>query len=150
MRLFVLVAACTVLLVQAPAVAQDCAAIQAACVDQCQNTAGSIGGSTGFQSARLRACINRCSISSCQQTPLTGRLCDPTAQSLCNRNFQACSDACTPSTATQALIETQASCTTFCCTQFKACLTQRFCDISTTIAITCEEQGTVGAIPTTP
>lgn len=151
MRLLVLTTAYTMLLIATPAAAQDCAAIQAACVAQCRGGAGATAHSnavTGFEPARLQACINRCAITPCQQTPLTDRLCDANAQNICNRTFQACTDACTPSTATQALVETQASCSTFCCTQFKQCLTQRFCDITTTIAITCEEQGTIGVTPT--
>jgi hypothetical protein len=133
---------CMAFLAAAPAIAQDCAAIQAACVDQCVNTAGATGQLnpvTGNQSARVQACINRCSIAPCQQTPLSNRLCDANAQNLCNKGFRACTDSCTPSTATtQAIIETQASCTTFCCTQLKACLTHRFCDISSITTITCQ------------
>jgi len=127
----------------APAMSQDCAAIQAACVDQCRGSGGTTGQQnpvTGALTGRVQACINRCSISSCQQTPLSARLCDATGQSICNKTFRSCTDACTPSSAaTAAIIQSQASCATFCCTQFKVCLTQRQCDISTVTAITCEE-----------
>jgi len=147
---FVLATACIVIFATAPSMAQDCAAIQAACIDQCRGTAGSIGQPPlvfGTQAARVQACINRCFISPCQQTPLTSRLCDATAQSICNNGFRACSDACVPSTATtQAAIESQAACGTFCCTQFKRCLTSRQCDISTITVINCSENP--GTTPT--
>jgi hypothetical protein len=140
---------CMVFLAAAPAMAQDCAAIQAACVDECQNIAGATGQLnpvTGNQSARVQACINRCSIAPCQQTPLTSRLCDATAQSICNNGFRACNDACVPSTATtQAAIESQAACGTFCCTQLKRCLTSRQCDIGTITVINCSENPGGGA-----
>ena len=153
MRVFLLATACIMLLARAPAMAQNCAAIQAACINQCLGTQGSIGQLnpvTGIERGRVQACINRCFITPCVQTPLSARLCDATAQSICNKSFQACTNACTPSTATtQAIIESQASCTTFCCTQFKACLTQRFCDISTITAINCGEVVPT-PVPSTP
>ena len=149
MRTFVLATACIVIFATAPSLAQDCAAIQAACIDQCRGTAGSIGQAPlvfGTQRARVQACINRCLISPCQQTPLTSRLCDATAQSICNNGFRSCNDACVPSTATtQAAIESQAACGTFCCTQFKRCLTSRQCDISTITVINCSENPGGGA-----
>jgi len=124
-------AACLMLLAMAPAMAVDCAAIRAACVERCQTIAGT---------AQQKACANRCSISSCQQTPLAARLCDATAQSICSNSFRSCSDACTTSfAATQAIISAQASCTTSCCTKFKLCLAQRQCDLRGIIATTCEE-----------
>ena len=127
----VLMAACLMLLATAPAMAVDCAAIRAACVERCQTIAGT---------AQQKACANRCSISSCQQTPLAARLCDATAQSICNNSFTSCTDACITSTATtQAIIQAQASCTTSCCTNFKLCLAQSQCEIGTITAITCEE-----------
>ena len=127
----VLMAACLMLLAAAPAMAVDCAAIRAACVERCQTLAGP---------AQQKACANRCSISSCQQTPLAARLCDATAQSICSNSFRSCSDACTTSfAATQAIISAQASCTTSCCTKFKLCLAQRQCEIGNIIATTCEE-----------
>src|SRR6476646_6980078 len=149
MRTILLATVWTVFLTAAPAIAQDCAAIQAACIDQCQGTAGSIGQAPlvfGTQRARVQACINRCQIAPCQPTPLTARLCDATAQSICNNGFRACNDACVPSTATtQAAIESQAACGTFCCTQFKRCLTSRQCDISTITVINCSENAGGGA-----
>ena len=126
----VLIAAWLVL-ATAPAMAVDCAAIRAACVDRCQTITGT---------AQQKNCANRCSISSCQQTPLAARLCDATAQSICNNSFRSCTDACTTSfAATQAIISAQASCTTSCCTKFKLCLGQRQCEIGNIIATTCEE-----------
>jgi len=149
MRTILLATVWTVFLTAAPAIAQDCAAIQAACIDQCQGTAGSTGQATlvfGTEAARVKACINRCFITPCQQTPLTSRLCDATAQSICNNGFRACNDACVPSTATtQAAIESQAACGTFCCTQLKRCLTSRQCDIGTIIVINCSENPGGGA-----
>jgi hypothetical protein len=141
MRTFLRAAACIVLFA-GPAMARDCAAIRAACVDQCQNRAGATGTQplvTGTLAAQVRACINRCSIAPCQQTPLAARLCDATAQSICNNGFRACNGGCTPSTATtQALLLNQAACTNSCCNKFKQCLMQRQCDISTITAITCD------------
>ena len=128
----VIMAACLMLLATAPAMAVDCAAIRAACVERCQTIAGT---------AQQQACANRCSISSCQQTPLAARLCDATAQGICSSSFRSCSDACTISfAATQAIISAQASCTTSCCTKFKLCLAQRQCEIGSITAITCEER----------
>jgi hypothetical protein len=44
-----------------------------------------------------------------------------------------------PATATTAAdIESQAACSTFCCSQLKACLAQRQCDLRTITAITCQ------------
>src|SRR5215813_7830106 len=138
MRTFVLAAASIVIFGMAPAVAQDCAAIQTACIDQCFGITGQLAPSgvaqqsfaVGNVPARAKACINRCRVAPCGQTPLTARLCDATAQSICNNSFRACNDACVPSTATTAAaIESQAACGTFCCTQFKRCLTSRQCDI---------------------
>ena len=135
--------ACMMLLASAPAMAQDCRAIARACIAQCLGGAGATGDLnqvTTVLPERVKACINRCSIAPCQQTPLSARLCDATAQRLCSTSFRSCTDACTPSTAaTQAIIQNQASCATFCCTNFKQCLSARQCDISTITAITCEE-----------
>ena len=144
MRTFLLaMTACMMLLAAAmPTMAQDCRAIQRACVSHCISGTGSIGDLnpvTGVLPSRVQSCVSRCSIALCEQTPLAARLCDATAQSICNNGFRACTDACIPSTATTAAeIESQASCSTFCCSQVKACLGQRKCDISTITAITCE------------
>jgi hypothetical protein len=109
----ILLAACLILLATAPAKAVDCAAIRAACVERCQ---------TITSTAQQKNCANRCSISSCQETPLAARLCDATAQTICSTSFRSCSDACTVSfAATAATIQSQASCTTSCCTKFKLC-----------------------------
>ena len=127
----VLMAACLMLLATAPARAVDCTAIRAACVERCQTIAGT---------AQQKNCVNRCSISSCKQTPLAARTCDANAQTICSSSFRSCSDACTTSfAATAATIQAQASCTTSCCTKFKLCLAQRQCEISTITGITCEE-----------
>jgi hypothetical protein len=135
--------ACIVLFAAPSAMAVDCAAIRAACIDQCQNRAGATGQLnpvTGNLGARVEACINRCSIAPCQQTPLSARLCDATGQRICNTGFQSCNNTCIPSTATTAAqIQSQPSCSTFCCTKFKQCLSNRQCDISTITAINCSE-----------
>jgi hypothetical protein len=146
MRILLLAtAACMMLLASAPAMALDCAAVRAACFDQCQNVAGATGQLnpvTGVLAAGVQACFNRCLIAPCQQTPLAARLCDATGQAVCNRSFRSCTDACTPSTAaTEAIIQNQASCTTSCCTVFKNCLASRQCDIRTITAINCEPAG---------
>jgi hypothetical protein len=127
----VLMAAGLMLLATASAIAVDCAAIRAACVERCQTITGT---------AQQKNCANRCSIASCQQTPLAARTCDANAQTICSSSFRSCSDACTVSfAATQAIISAQASCATSCCTKFKLCLGQRQCDLRGIIATTCEE-----------
>jgi hypothetical protein len=103
MRTFVVATACILIFATAPAVAQNCAAIQAACVDQCQGTSGQIGSLPAALFAftpagRVKACIERCFITPCQESPLSARLCDATAQSICSQSFRACNDACVPST----------------------------------------------------
>jgi hypothetical protein len=141
-RVFLLATA-FMMLSAAAAMAVDCAAIRAACIDQCQNRAaatGQLNPVTGTLAARVEACVNRCSIAPCQQAPLSDRLCDTTGQGICNNGFQSCNNACIPSTATTAAqIQSQASCSAFCCTKFKQCLSQRQCDISTITAINCSE-----------
>ena len=128
----IITAACLLLLAATPATAVDCAAIRAACVERCTTVTGG--------TAQQKNCANRCSISSCQQTPLAARTCDANAQTICSSSFRSCSDACTVSfAATQAIISAQASCATSCCTKFKLCLGQRQCDLRGIIATTCEE-----------
>jgi hypothetical protein len=150
MRIFLLaMTACMMLLAAAmPTMAQDCQAIQRACVAHCLGGAGATAGGDLSEvlrvaPARVKACIIRCTIAPCGQTgALAARLCDATAQRICNNGFRACTDACIPSTATTAAeIQSQASCSTFCCSQVKACLAQRKCDISTITAITCGATG---------
>ena len=135
-------AACMMLLVATPTMAQDCRAIQRACVASCLGGSGATGDLSQVMRVvpeRVKACITRCSIAPCEQTPLAARLCDATAQRICNNGFQACGDACLPSTATSAAeVESQAACSTFCCSQFKACLAQRQCDLPTITAINCQ------------
>ena len=143
MRLLLLtMAACMMLLVATPTIAQDCRAIQRACVASCIGGSGATGDLNQVMRVvpeRLKACITRCSIAPCDQTPLAARLCDATSQSICNNGFQACGDACVPSTAaTAAEVEGQAACSTFCCSQFKACLSQRQCNLPTITAINCQ------------
>jgi|SRR5262245_34717513 len=136
----VLMAACLMLLATAPAMAVDCAAIRAACLDRCQTIGSAAAGATRLTSAQQKACANRCSIASCQQTPLAVRLCDATSESICNSSFRSCSDACITSVAaTQPIIQAQASCRTACCTKLKVCLAQRQCEIGSITIITCEE-----------
>ena len=128
----IITAACLMLLAATPAMAVDCAAIRAACVERCTTVTGG--------TAQQKNCANRCSISSCQQTPLAARTCDANAQTICSSSFRSCSDACTVSfAATAATIQSQASCTTSCCTKFKLCLGQRQCDLRGIVATTCEE-----------
>ena len=123
--------ACMMLLVATPTMAQECF-----------NRAGAAGQQplvTGALDARTQACINRCSIASCQQTPLGAHLCDATAQRICNNGFQGCTDACIPSTAaTAADVQSQNACTASCCSNLKACLAQRQCDLPTITAINCQ------------
>jgi len=143
MRLLLLtMAACMMLLVATPTMAQDCRAIQRACVASCIGGSGATGDLNQVMRVvpeRVKACITRCSIAPCDQTPLAARLCDATSQSICNNGFQACGDACVPSTAaTAAEVEGQAACSTFCCSQFKACLSQRQCNLPTITAINCQ------------
>ena len=143
MRIFLLATACIVLFAAPSAMAVDCAAIRAACIDHCIGASGQTGSTPlvfGAQRGQVKACINRCSIAPCQQTPLSARLCDATGQRICNTGFQSCNNACIPSTATTAAqIQSQASCSAFCCTKFKQCLSSRQCDISTITAINCSE-----------
>jgi hypothetical protein len=136
----VLMAACLMLFATAPAMAVDCAAIQAACLDHCRTIARTPQQNIIVGTAQEKNCENRCSIASCQQTPLAARLCDATAQSICNNSFTSCTGACITSVATTAaIIQSQASCTTACCTARKVCLAQRQCAIGDITAITCEE-----------
>ena len=138
----VLMAACLMLLATAPAMAVDCAAIQAACLDHCRTIARTPQQNIIVGTAQEKNCENRCSIASCQQTPLAARLCDATSQSICNNGFTACNDACIASTATtQAIIQSQASCQTACCNTFKLCLGQRQCELSTITVINCAAAG---------
>ena len=135
-------AACMMLLVATPTMAQDCRSIQRACIASCLGGSGATGDLSQVLRVvpgRIKACVTRCSIAPCGQTGvLAARLCDATAQSICNNGFRACTDSCIPSTATTAAeIESQASCSTFCCSQVKACLGQRKCDISIITGINC-------------
>ena len=154
MRTFVLATTCILIFATEPAVAQNCAAIQTACINQCLGTSGALSPAaaarealaTGAVPGRVKACINRCSIAPCGQTPLTTQLCDPTAQNICNNAFRACNDACVPSTATTAAgITSQAACGTSCCTQLQQCLRSRLCDLNAIVAINCSENP--GAAP---
>ena len=98
MRTFVLVTACILIFATEPAIAQDCAAIQTACINQCFGASGQLSPSgiagqalaTNNVPGRVKACINRCRIAPCGQTPLTTQLCDATAQTICNNSFRAC------------------------------------------------------------
>jgi hypothetical protein len=130
------------LFVATPTMAQDCRAIQRACVASCLGGSGATGDLNLVMRVvpeRIKACITRCSIATCDQTPLAARLCDATSQRICNNGFQACGGACVPSTAASAAeVEGQAACSAFCCSQFKACLSQRQCDLATITAINCQ------------
>jgi hypothetical protein len=143
---------CIVLFAATPATAQDCLALGRACVAQClggQGSTATLNPVTRVLPGRIKACINRCQVAPCQPTPLTARLCDD--QSICNNGFRACNDACVPSTAAnQATTQSQASCATFCCTQFKQRLSQRQCDISTITVINCSENPGAAPVSGTP
>src|SRR5262245_65635527 len=108
-RIVLMATACMMLLASAPAMAQDCGAIRRACVAHCLGGQGStitLNPVTTLLPERVKACINRCSIAPCQQTPLSARLCDATAQAVCSRSFRACTDACNLSTeSTQAFLQ---------------------------------------------
>jgi hypothetical protein len=156
MRTICLATACILIFATEPAVAQNCAAIQNACINQCFGLTGALPPSgvaqqnlaIGNVPGRAKACINRCFIAPCGQTPLTTQLCDPTAQTICTNAFRACNDACVPSTATTAAgITSQAACGTSCCTQLQQCLRARLCDVNAIVAINCSENP--GAPPTT-
>ena len=99
-------AACMMLLVATRTMAQDCTAIQRACVAHCLGGVGAGGDLSQILRVapqRIRPCIIRCTIAPCGQTgALAARLCDATAQSICNNGFRACTDSCIPSTATTA------------------------------------------------
>src|SRR5215831_14728085 len=85
MRTFVLAAASILIFATAPAAAQDCRAIVRACIQQCAGGGGSIGSTPlvfGAGQARAKACVNRCFITPCGETPLSGRLCDAASQSI--------------------------------------------------------------------
>jgi hypothetical protein len=129
------------LLLASPTMAQDCRAIQGACVASCLGGSGATGDLSQVMRVVpewVKACITRCAIAPCEQTPLAVRVCDETAQSICNNGFQACGDACLLSTAAKAAeVQSQAACSTFCCSQLKACLAQRQCALPTIVAINC-------------
>ena len=138
---FVLAAMPLLMVLSSPTMAQDCRAIQAACVASCLGGSGATGDLSQVMRVvpeRVKACITRCAIAPCEQTPLTSRVCDETSQSICNNGFQACGDACLPSTAANAAeVQSQAACSSFCCSQLKACLAQRQCALPSIIAINC-------------
>ena len=129
------------LVVTSPTMAQDCRAIQRACVASCLGGSGATGDLSQVMRVvpeRVKACITRCAIAPCEQTPLTSRVCDETSQSICNNGFRACGDACLPSTAANAAeVQSQAACSSFCCSQLKACLAQRQCALPSIVAINC-------------
>ena len=139
--LFLATTTLLMLVVTSPTMAQDCRAIQAACVASCLGGSGATGDLSQVMRVvpeRVKACITRCAIAPCEQTPLTSRVCDETSQSICNNGFQACGDACLPSTAANAAeVQSQAACSSFCCSQLKACLAQRQCALPTIVAINC-------------
>jgi hypothetical protein len=126
------------LLFASPTMAQDCRAIQSACVASCLGGSGATGDLSQVMRVvpeRVKACITRCAIAPCEQTPLTSRVCDETSQSICNK--RACGDACLPSTAANAAeVQSQAACSS-CCSQLKACLAQRQCALPSIVAINC-------------
>ena len=139
--LFLAATTLLMLVVTSPTMAQDCRAIQAACVASClggSRATGDLSQVMRVVPERVKACITRCAIAPCEQTPLTSRVCDETSQSICNNGFQACGDACLTSIAANAAeVQSQAACSSFCCSQLKACLAQRQCALPTIVAINC-------------
>jgi hypothetical protein len=124
MRTLLLAAACIALFATAVVwrsggALADCAAIRGACIDHCRNET---------DSSRISACVTRCSIAFCRDTPAT---CRPGDQAVCNDDFRSCNGACAAAAAIpSAITQDAAICATNCCNRFKACLNQRFCDTS--------------------
>ena len=103
MRIFLRATACIMLFAATPAMAQtsaaDCLALGRACVAHClggQGSTATLNPVTRVLPERVKACIDRCQVAPCQPTPLTARLCDATAQSICNNGFRACNDCVRP------------------------------------------------------
>jgi hypothetical protein len=132
MRRLLLAAACLIVFASALAshpeegVALNCTAVRVACIEACNNRETT---QAGFQ-----ACSNRCSIQTCRDTVIQ---CRPGDQTICNNGFQSCNNGCDALAAipTAAALQNQTACQSRCCTQFKNCLNQRACDVST---ITCQ------------
>lgn len=129
MRSLLLAAACTLIFATtvfwgSGEALSDCAATRSACIDHC------VGSNTN--SSRQSACVNRCVIAFCQDTP---SVCRPTDQTVCNTSFRSCNGACdAASLIPSAIAQTQISCNRACCVQFKSCLALRSCEVS---AIAC-------------
>lgn len=111
----------TVLLAPGEARAVDCGEARGACVANC----GKIIGNP----ARLQACVNRCSIGVC---PVLPQACRPGDQTVCNTGFSSCQGACDALAAIPSAAATvnATACASRCCSNFKACLSQRSCDVS--------------------
>jgi hypothetical protein len=132
MRSLLLAAACLIIFATALAwdpeegLAVNCSAVRSACIEACNNRETT---QAGFQ-----ACSNRCSIQTCRDTVIQ---CRPGDQTICNNGFQSCNNGCDAlaSIPTAAALQNQTACQSRCCTQFKNCLNQRFCDVGT---ITCQ------------
>lgn len=126
MRILLLAAASlmllsTTLLIGSSAKAVDCGELRSACVANCASIVDN--------PARLQACANRCSIGVCPTIPSTCRAGD---QTVCRNGFSSCNGACDALAAipTAAAIVNASACSAKCCTNFKACLSQRSCDVS--------------------
>jgi hypothetical protein len=125
MRVSFLVAASLTLLclglLVAPAHALDCGEMRSSCTAECARIIDN--------NARLQACANRCSLMVCPSIVQTCRAGD---QTVCRNGFSSCSGACDALAAipTAAAITNASACQARCCTNYKACLSQRSCDVS--------------------
>jgi hypothetical protein len=112
---------CLALLRVPPALAVDCGELRSSCTAQCARIIDN--------NARLQACTNRCSLMVCPDIVQTCRAGD---QTVCNNGFSSCNGACDALAAipTAAALTNADACRSRCCTNFRACLSQRSCDVS--------------------
>jgi hypothetical protein len=101
--------------------AVDCGAIRSACIADCSSIVGN--------PARLRACTTRCSLAVC---PTASPLCRPGDQTICRNGFSSCNGACNALAAIPSAAATAnaSACALRCCSDFRACLSARSCDVS--------------------
>jgi hypothetical protein len=111
-------------LLPAPAAAVDCGSLRSSCTAEC--------GRIIDNPARLQACVNRCSLMVC---PGRLQVCRPGDQTVCRNGFSSCNGACDALAAipTAAALTNAAACASRCCTNFKACLSARSCDVSSIV-----------------
>jgi hypothetical protein len=117
---FVLVAFAALFSFDTPAPAADCSEIRGACRANC--------GRGVTSASRIQACLNRCSVIVCRDTP---SVCTPTDQNVCQDDFRSCNGACAalaslPSAAATVTVEV---CARRCCNNLRICLGQRQCDV---------------------